>query len=163
MNPTRSSKIHTITLKIYDLLFKSYDVAQTNNFNLKKQSDFIKDLDIYSIGLFPFFSYANNECKVLFLTLITNYFVPLKENLIPLLPGLLQSLLQGLDQNQDLINGRSLINSENSLIINRSVFHFQLNTRCARQVRFLLKFVDYRPKRFHLQDKRFNLLGQKHP
>lgn len=56
-----------------------------------------------AVGLFPFYQNASFRVKEQFLKLISEYFVPVKRDLIPCLPGLLLCLLPGLDDNNEKI------------------------------------------------------------
>ncbi len=54
---------------------------------------------VYSIGLFPYFANAQLKNKFVFLKIIKTYYIPLGRDLIPCTPGLVLSILPGLDEN----------------------------------------------------------------
>lgn len=55
---------------------------------------FAEDLGLYSVGLFPFFAQTNStELRLMLLEIFNNYYMDLSKELIPLLPGLLISIL----------------------------------------------------------------------
>ncbi len=70
---------------------------------------FVNDIDIYSIGLFPFFSYACLDCKISFLTLIKQYYLPVEQDLNNVLVGLVSSLLKGMEEDSGINNGKHFI------------------------------------------------------
>jgi len=72
--------------------------AAVGGFNEEYVKIFTEVLSIYSVGLFPFFPNASSKVKFVFLELINNYFIPLKRDLIPCLPGLISSLIPGLEE-----------------------------------------------------------------
>lgn len=59
---------------------------------------FCEDIGIYSVGLFPFFQNAHQKNKHYFLEIIRNYYTPVGRDLIPCLPGLVLSILPGLEE-----------------------------------------------------------------
>lgn len=56
-----------------------------------------KDLPIYSSGLFPLLSYSATSVKPVLLDLYADFFLPLGDELIPVLDGFVLALLPGLD------------------------------------------------------------------
>ena len=105
LNPILPPGTHVQALKVYDLLFKNMNLH--NYEESRKSNDFIfeysQDLGIYSSGLFPFFQYASSQVKPKIIELLNKYYFHLKIELIPCIPGLVMSLLPGLDeQNEEL-------------------------------------------------------------
>jgi len=98
LNPGCPGGVHEVVLQIYTIIFQNI-LAQNNN----KLED---NLGIYSYGLFPFFSYASIPNKNKFLdSIVNNCFLKLDQNELNLcLPGLLSSLIPGLDDNNDAIS-----------------------------------------------------------
>ena len=57
-------------------------------------SMFAEDLGVYSVSLLPHFVHTSNfEQRVMILKLLNSYYMDLGKELIPMLPGLLKSLL----------------------------------------------------------------------
>ena len=55
---------------------------------------FAEDLGVYSVSLLPHFVHTSNfEQRVMILKLLNSYYMDLGKELIPMLPGLLKSLL----------------------------------------------------------------------
>ena len=95
LNPECPGGVHEVVINIYTIIFQNI---------LKKNDNKLEDnLGIYSSGLFPFFSYASIPNKIIFLdTLVTSCFLRLDQNELSLcLPGLLSSLIPGLDDNNE--------------------------------------------------------------
>ena len=95
LNPECPGGVHEVVIKIYTIIFQNI-LSKNNN----KLSD---NLGIYSSGLFPFFSYASIANKLIFLdSIVTSCFLKLGQNELSLcLPGLLSSLIPGLDDNNE--------------------------------------------------------------
>ena len=95
LNPECPSGLHEVTLDVYELLLKN---LMTQNKN--KLAD---NLYLYAYGLFPFFPNATIPNKINFLEkIVNNIFMNLnKEEFKLCLPGLLSSLIPGLDDNND--------------------------------------------------------------
>ena len=98
LNPGCPGGVHEVVIQIYTIIFQNI-LSQNNN----KLED---NLGIYSYGLFPFFSYASIPNKNKFLdSIIDSCFLKLDQNELNLcLPGLLSSLIPGLDDNNDAIS-----------------------------------------------------------
>lgn len=55
---------------------------------------FAEDLGLYSVGLIPFFTQTGStEYRIMVLDLFNNYYMDLGKEIIPLLPGILISIL----------------------------------------------------------------------
>jgi hypothetical protein len=93
MNPILPEKVHETVLNIHQRLFKNMRVSVDGNIN-----DYIKlfaeDLGVYSVSMLPHLVHTNNsEQRLLILSMINNYYIDLGKELIPMLAGLLKSLL----------------------------------------------------------------------
>lgn len=95
LNPECPSGLHEVTLEVYQLILSN--ISQNYNHKL------MDNLYLFAYGLFPFFPNAANNNKKYFLEKIVEpIFLPLnKEELKLCLPGLLSSLIPGLDDNND--------------------------------------------------------------
>ena len=95
LNPECPGGVHEVVINIYSIIFQN--ILSKNNGKLED------NLGIYCSGLFPFFSYASIPNKLIFLkTICKNCFLQLDQNELSLcLPGLLSSLIPGLDDNND--------------------------------------------------------------
>ena len=95
LNPECPGGVHEVVINIYNILFQN--ILSKNNGKLED------NLGIYCSGLFPFFSYASIPNKLLFLdNIVISCFLKLDQNELNLcLPGLLSSLIPGLDDNND--------------------------------------------------------------
>jgi hypothetical protein len=62
---------------------------------------FCEYICIYSVGLFPYFTKAQQKNKLIFLEIIQSYFIPVGRDLIPCVPGLILSILPGLEENNE--------------------------------------------------------------
>ena len=103
LNPECPGGVHEVVINIYDIIFQ--------NILLKNNGKLGDNLGIYSSGLFPFFSYASKNNKIIILDkLITSCFLKLEQNELNLcLSGLLSSLIQGLDDNNEEISQKIYI------------------------------------------------------
>ncbi|CAK55597.1 unnamed protein product (macronuclear) [Paramecium tetraurelia] len=101
LNPHLSAPIHMSVLKIYDQLFKNMASFSVEGDPSGVVKLYLEDLALYSIGLLPFFSNASSKVRPQFLDLIKQHYVPLGRELIPMLPGLVASILPGLDDQQE--------------------------------------------------------------
>jgi hypothetical protein len=93
MNPILPEKVHETVLNIHQRLFKNMRVSVDGNIN-----DYIKlfaeDLGVYSVSMLPHLVHTNNcEQRLLILSMINNYYIDLGKELIPMLAGMLKSLL----------------------------------------------------------------------
>ena len=95
LNPECPSGLHEVTLEVYEVILK-------NILNIHKNK-LMDNLYLYAYGLFPFFPNANIQNKIKFIdNIITPIFLKLnKEELKLSLPGLLSSLIPGLDDNNE--------------------------------------------------------------
>ena len=95
LNPECPSGLHEVTLEVYEAILK-------NIVNIHKNK-LMDNLYLYAYGLFPFFPNANIQNKIKFIdNIITPIFLQLnKEELKLSLPGLLSSLIPGLDDNNE--------------------------------------------------------------
>ena len=98
LNPECPGGVHEVVINIYSTILQ--------NILLKNDGKLEENLGIYSSGLFPFFSYAAIPNKIIFLDKIINScFLKLQPNELNLcLPGLLSSLIPGLDDNNEEIS-----------------------------------------------------------
>eukprot|EP00002_Diphylleia_rotans_P025783 TRINITY_DN5114_c0_g1_i4.p1 TRINITY_DN5114_c0_g1~~TRINITY_DN5114_c0_g1_i4.p1 ORF type:complete len:2006 (-),score=388.98 TRINITY_DN5114_c0_g1_i4:487-6504(-) len=86
LNPNLPSGVHIKALETYELIFG------------KNKDHLSQDLILFSSGLFPFFQYASTQVKPKVLHLVLTYYVPLGTNIGLALPGLVQCLLPGLEE-----------------------------------------------------------------
>ena len=95
LNPECPSGVHEITLEVYQIILSN--ISENYNHRL------MNNLYLFAYGLFPFFPNATNNNKKFFMEKIVEpIFLPLnKEELKLCLPGLLSSLIPGLDDNND--------------------------------------------------------------
>ena len=95
LNPECPSGLHDVTLDVYEIILK--------NLITKYENKLMDNLHLYAYGLFAFFPNATIPNKIKFLNNIVNQiFISLnKEELKLCLPGLLSSLIPGLDDNND--------------------------------------------------------------
>ena len=95
LNPECPSGLHDVILDVYELLLSNI-IANNNN-------KLMDNLHIYSYGLFPFFPNATLQNKGKFLDkIIKGIFINLNEDELKIcLPGLLSSLIPGLDDNNE--------------------------------------------------------------
>ena len=95
LNPECPGGVHEVVINIYSIILKN--ILSKNNGKLED------NLGIYSSGLFPFFSYASIPNKLIFLeNIINSCFLQLDSDELGLcLPGLLSSLIPGLDDNNE--------------------------------------------------------------
>ena len=97
LNPECPSGLHEVTLDVYEVIL--------NNIVKIHDNKLMDNLYLYAYGLFPFFPNANLKNKIKILnSLITPIFLNLnKEEFKLSLPGLLSSLIPGLDDNNEQI------------------------------------------------------------
>ena len=95
LNPECPSGLHEVTLDVYEIIL--------TNIISKHQNKLMENLYLYAYGLFPFFPNATIQNKVKFLDKIVKpIFLQLNINELKLcLPGLLSSLIPGLDDNNE--------------------------------------------------------------
>ena len=95
LNPEFPNGVHEVVLDVYTILI--------SNIMIKQDNQLMDNLGLLACGLFPFFSYASLQNKNKFLNDIV------KENLLSInldeltlcFPGLLASLIPGLDENNE--------------------------------------------------------------
>ena len=95
LNPECPSGLHDVTLDVYEIILK--------NLITKYDNKLMDNLYLYAYGLFAFFPNATIQNKIKFLNNIVNqiFFKLNKEELKLCLPGLLSSLIPGLDDNNE--------------------------------------------------------------
>ena len=97
LNPECPSGVHDVVLDIYNVIL--------HNIISKNEAKLMDNLGLYACGLFPFFEYAslNNKAKYLNVIVKSNLLCIDINELILCLPGLLASIIPGLDDNNDKI------------------------------------------------------------
>ena len=81
------------TISISHSTLKTYDPSP--NF----QPDGLKrDLSLWSSGLFPFFEYAATNVRPVLLELFEKYYIPLQDELRPIMRSFILALLPGLEE-----------------------------------------------------------------
>ena len=100
LNPECPGGVHELVINIYSIILK--------NILLKNNGILEDNLGIYSSGLFPFFSYASIPNKLIFLeNIVGDCFLKLNSDELSLcLPGLISSLIPGLDDNNEEISNK---------------------------------------------------------
>ena len=83
---------HKIALHVYARLFK----------NLKTGENWLNDLPIFCIGLFPFFQNCSIQVKPEFLQIIEDNFL-MHTEILPMIVGLVTSILPGLEEKDENI------------------------------------------------------------
>ena len=97
LSPECPGGVHEVVIEIYNIIIQN--ILEKNNGKLGD------NLGLYCSGLFPFFSYASKINKELFIEkLLNSCFLALEQDELSLcLPGLLSSLILGLDDNNEKI------------------------------------------------------------
>ncbi|KAL4485808.1 hypothetical protein ABPG72_012348 [Tetrahymena utriculariae] len=99
---------HKSTLTVYKLIFNNLklinDIDDSPDSVRKHIS---KNLHIFSLGLFPFFSGASAQLKPDILDIIETHFCPLETDLIPCSVGLIVSILPGVVENNEEIQRKT--------------------------------------------------------
>ena len=97
LSPECPGGVHEVVIEIYNIIIQN--ILDNNNGKLGD------NLGLYCSGLFPFFSYASKVNKELFIEkLLNSCFLNLQQDELSLcLPGLLSSLILGLDDNNEKI------------------------------------------------------------
>ena len=95
LNPECPSGVHDVVLEIYNVIL--------HNIISKNEAKLMDNLGLYACGLFPFFTNATLANKTKYLNIIVkNNLLCIDINeLILCLPGLLASIIPGLDDNND--------------------------------------------------------------
>ena len=95
LNPECPSGVHDVVLDIYYLIL--------HNIVFHNETCLMDNLGIYACGLFPFYPNAsvNNKTKFIDKIIYGCFLCFIPDELILCLPGLLTSLIQGLDDNND--------------------------------------------------------------
>lgn len=83
--------IHRTNMTIYKLIFEIL---------MRRRSALVKNIAIFSYGLFSMFKRATLEIKQKILELFGEYYLPLNEQLVPMLPGLVGCLLSGMNDSE---------------------------------------------------------------
>ena len=99
LNPECPSGVHEVVLDIYNVIL--------HNIISKNEAKLMDNLGLYLCGLFPFFANANLANKTKYLNIIVkNNLLCIDINELNLcLPGLLASIIPGLDDNNEKITG----------------------------------------------------------
>ena len=92
LNPTLPHGTHKIALQVYARLFR----------NLRTGENFLNDLPIFCIGLFPFFQNCSIQVKPEFLQIIEENFL-IHLEILPMIVGLVTSILPGLEEKDETI------------------------------------------------------------
>ncbi|KIJ53578.1 hypothetical protein M422DRAFT_73885 [Sphaerobolus stellatus SS14] len=87
LNPALPTGVHQRALDVY-----THILAVQGTEGLKR------DLHLWSVGLFPFFEYAATSVKPAILNLYDIYYLPLQENLRPVMKAFIVALLPGLEE-----------------------------------------------------------------
>ena len=97
LNPENPSGLHEIMIDIYEIVLKNIMSNHSNTL--------MDNLYYYAYGLFPFFPNASNQNKEKFIDKILNpIFLKLNKDELKLcLPGLLSSLIPGLEENEQMV------------------------------------------------------------
>ena len=103
LNPECPSGLHEIIIDIYEIILK--------NIMSKHGNTLMDNLYYYAYGLFPFFPNASNQNKGKFLeNIVKPIFLKLNKDELKLcLPGLLSSLIPGLEDNEQMIQSISRV------------------------------------------------------
>ena len=98
LNPECPSGVHEVVLDIYNVIL--------HNIISKNEAKLMDNLGLYACGLFPFFNNASlaNKAKYLNIIVKNNLLCIDINELILCLPGLLASIIPGLDDNNEKIN-----------------------------------------------------------
>ena len=91
--------IHRTNMTIYDLVF---DILS------KRRSALAKNIAIFSFGLFSMFKKAQLEIKHSIIGLFEQYYLPMGEQLVPMLNGLIGCLLSGMNDSETEMKGKIL-------------------------------------------------------
>ena len=91
--------IHRTNMTIYDLVF---DILS------KRKSALAKNIAIFSFGLFSMFKKAQLEIKHSIIGLFEKYYLPMQEQLVPMLNGLIGCLLSGMNDSETEMKGKIL-------------------------------------------------------
>ena len=152
LNPVCPSGLHEIALDVYEVILKN--IMENHNNTL------MDNLYLYAYGLFPFFPNASlpNKKKILE-NIVEPIFLKLNKDELKLsLPGLLSSLIPGLDDNNDETTKMIFSTFNKFTTINNGEFerdffgvYWMLLLRCqhlrASGIKYLLekcsKYIDY--------------------
>lgn len=91
--------IHRTNMTIYDLVF---DILS------KRKSALAKNIAIFSFGLFSMFKKAQLEIKHSIIGLFEKYYLPMQEQLVPMLNGLIGCLLSGMNDSETEMKSKIL-------------------------------------------------------
>lgn len=91
--------IHRTNMTIYDLVF---DILS------KRRTALAKNIAIFSFGLFSMFKKAQLEIKHSIIELFEKYYLPMGEQLVPMLNGLIGCLLSGMNDSETEMKGKIL-------------------------------------------------------
>ena len=95
LNPECPNGVHEVVLDVYNILIA--------NLMIKQDMQLMDNLALYASGLFPFFSHASLQNKSKFLDeIVKNHLLNINSDELTLcFPGLLASLIPGLDDNNE--------------------------------------------------------------
>lgn len=96
LNPTLPHGTHKIALSVYSKLFK----------NLRLGEAWISDVPSFCIGLFPFFQNCSIQVKPEFLSIIEDTFLIMGVEILPMIVGLVTSILPGLEEQDEMLQKR---------------------------------------------------------
>ena len=91
--------IYRTNMTIYDLVF---DILS------KRKSALAKNIAIFSFGLFSMFKKAQLEIKHSIIGLFEKYYLPMQEQLVPMLNGLIGCLLSGMNDSETEMKSKIL-------------------------------------------------------
>ena len=87
LNPALPSGVHARALEVYSHILL-----------VIRPDGLRRDLQIWSPGLLPFFQFASTSTKPSLLNLLDKHYLPLNEDLRPILKSLILALLPGLEE-----------------------------------------------------------------
>lgn len=102
--PALPSGVHQRALDVYSHILSVLGVrilviSLSRNIDYLCQPDGLKrDLPLWSSGLFPFFEYAATSVKPALLEIFEKYYLPLQDELRPVMRAFILSLLPGLEE-----------------------------------------------------------------
>ena len=93
MNPILPEETHKCVLRIHYLIFYNMRASVENDVN-EYIKLFSEDLGTYSLSILPYFTHTSvTEHRLMCLTLLNDYYLDLGFELIPMLSGILKSVL----------------------------------------------------------------------
>ena len=166
LNPECPGGVHDVVIDIYYLIL--------HNLAFFNETCLMDNLGIYACGLFPFYPNASLNNKLKFMEKIINgCFLCFRiDEVVLCLPGLLTSLIQGLDENNDTTKERIYtILSDLSKKVTESVFYGNYWTLILRNkllrpsgMKYLLEnIVKYSDFQNMSQDKKEEIISNEFP